>query len=109
MGWHIDEELVALIELVISELASNAVRHTEHPIEIRLSRTEATVRVEVEDDSYRLPPLSPEEKLSERVEDVATGGRGLVLVRAFATRWGTQPQGLTKYIWAEFDLEVTDK
>jgi anti-sigma regulatory factor (Ser/Thr protein kinase) len=109
LGWGIDEELVAPIELVVSELASNAVRHTEHPIEIRLSRTEATVRIEVEDDSYRLPPFDPKDQRFERLEDVATGGRGLVLVRAFASRWGTQPQGLTKYMWAEFDLEPAEK
>jgi hypothetical protein len=63
----------------------------------------------VEDDSYRLPPFDPEDQRFERLEDVATGGRGLVLVRAFASRWGTQPQGLTKYIWAEFDLEPAQK
>ena len=98
-AWQVDEDVVDTAELVLSELASNAVRQSEDPIVVVLALREDHLRVEVHDTSHRMPVLPKED-----VDDDATSGRGLLLVEALASRWGVQSDGLGKRVWAEFDL-----
>ncbi|WAX78425.1 ATP-binding protein [Streptomyces sp. KMM 9044] len=76
------------VELVVAELAADAVTHGRIPgrdAELRLSRnTEgARVRVEVSDArGERLPVPAPDG------EPLAGGGRGLALVSALVEEWG---------------------
>jgi anti-sigma regulatory factor (Ser/Thr protein kinase) len=91
---------VATAELVLSELVTNAARHGEGPIEVRLGLAEGVLRIEVEDDSHRTPP----DVVAEEVDHDATSGRGLLLVQELATRWGVESGGLSKRVWAELDL-----
>ncbi|MFG2812432.1 ATP-binding protein [Streptomyces sp. NPDC048410] len=86
------------VALVVAELAANAVLHGRVPgrdFELRLHRESDHVRVEVSDthpDHPKLPAPDP----------TAEGGRGLLLVEAAATRWGTSPRtGPGKTVWAE--------
>lgn len=82
-------------ELVIAELASNAVTHgrvTGRDFEIRLALGADHVRVEVSDTrSEALPSLQalPDEH-----------GYGLVLVQALSTAWGVKPRPVGKTVWA---------
>ncbi|NUV61636.1 ATP-binding protein [Streptomyces sp. CAI-85] len=90
---------------VTAELAANAATHGRTPgrdFELRLSLTAAHARVEVSDTRPdRLPP-SPDAPLAP--PDTATTGRGLLLVDAFATRWGCEQRTqLVKTVWAEVD------
>ncbi|MFE4637637.1 ATP-binding protein [Streptomyces sp. NPDC056773] len=89
------------VELVVGELAANAVLHGRVPgrdFEVRLGYDGLRVRVEVSDArGDRLP--------SEAVVDPwsAEGGRGLVLVRALAREWGVAPRergAPGKTVWA---------
>ncbi|MDO0917313.1 SpoIIE family protein phosphatase [Streptomyces sp. DT2A-34] len=81
------------MELILSELVTNAIRYGAGPIHVRLIR-DRTLICEVADGSSTSPHLRYAATTDE-------GGRGLFLVSQMAERWGTRytPQG--KVIWAE--------
>jgi len=83
------------VELIVSELATNAVTHAATPFTVRLI-VGSTVRVELADGSPAPPVLR---RPSSRV----AGGRGLVIVEEFADRWGSYPVDNGKVVWAEVD------
>ncbi|MGW3495420.1 SpoIIE family protein phosphatase [Streptomyces sp. NPDC001020] len=84
------------MELVLSELITNAIRYGSEPIRARLIH-DRTLICEVADGSSTSPHLRYAATTDE-------GGRGLFLVSQIAERWGTRytPQG--KVIWAELAL-----
>ncbi|WP_369387789.1 SpoIIE family protein phosphatase [Streptomyces sp. CG1] len=90
------EELAFTTELVVSELVTNAIRHAEGPIRLRLIR-ERTLICEVSDGGITTPHLRHPRALDE-------GGRGLLLVSQFTQRWGTRFAPKGKVIWAEQPL-----
>jgi CheY-like chemotaxis protein/anti-sigma regulatory factor (Ser/Thr protein kinase) len=81
--------------LVVSELVTNAITHGQSDCELRLSMTEAAMRIEVADHGAGTPD-------PRRTDDSAEHGRGLHLVSALSTAWGVQvaPDG-GKLVWAE--------
>ncbi|WSR03844.1 SpoIIE family protein phosphatase [Streptomyces sp. NBC_01210] len=89
-------ELAFAMELVLSELITNALRYGSAPVTVRLLR-DRTLTCEVSDGSSTSPHLRYAATMDE-------GGRGLFLVAQMAERWGTRytPQG--KVIWAELSL-----
>lgn len=93
--WGLDD-LVFTTELVVSELVTNAIRHADGPVRLRLIRERALV-CEVFDGGATAPHLRHPRAMDE-------GGRGLLLVSQLAQRWGTRfvPDG--KIIWAEQSL-----
>jgi len=98
-GWSLDD-IVADAQLVVSELASNAVLHARTGVRLTLhSDGKFRVRIELRDDSPRPPaPVA--------FSDDATSGRGLSMVNALSTSWGFGRQGSGKTVWAE--LVVAD-
>ncbi|HEU5390288.1 MAG TPA: SpoIIE family protein phosphatase [Streptosporangiaceae bacterium] len=80
-------------ELVVSELVTNAIRHAQSPIQLRLIR-DRTLICEVSDGSSTAPHL-------RRARAFDEGGRGLLLVSRLALRWGTRQTPHGKTIWAE--------
>lgn len=90
----VGDDVLASIELLVSELVTNAVLHasTAPRLAIRLSR--ATVRIEVYDDDPTIPRPLPFD--TERI-----GGRGLYIVDAMSERWGAEPAGAGKVVWFE--------
>ncbi|MFI2205309.1 SpoIIE family protein phosphatase [Streptomyces sp. NPDC020192] len=90
------EELAFTLELVVSELVTNAIRHAEAPIRLRLIRNR-TLICEVSDGSATAPHLRHPRAMDE-------GGRGLLLVSQFTQRWGTRFVPGGKVIWAEQSL-----
>ncbi|WUI97471.1 SpoIIE family protein phosphatase [Streptomyces sp. NBC_00391] len=86
-------ELGFSMELVLSELVTNAVRYGGEPIHLRLIYDRSLI-CEVADGSSTSPHLRYAATTDE-------GGRGLFLVSQLTERWGTRytPQG--KVIWAE--------
>lgn len=96
LGWHVSDELL----LVVSELATNAVRHGSGEMEVRLHPDGQQVRVEVLDDGGR--PI-PEPIGAPPLESI--GGRGLHLVRSVSRAWGSgyDARGRT-LVWAELPL-----
>ncbi|MFE2545823.1 SpoIIE family protein phosphatase/ATP-binding protein [Actinacidiphila glaucinigra] len=89
-------ELAFGMELVLSELITNAIRYGSAPIGVRLL-LDRTLTCEVSDGSSTSPHLRYAATTDE-------GGRGLFLVAQVAERWGTRytPEG--KVIWAEQPL-----
>lgn len=94
--WGLDEAAFA-VELMLSELVTNAIRHGSGPVRVRLLHGR-TLICEVCDASNTAPHL-------RRAASTDEGGRGLFLVAQLARSWGTRylPQG--KVIWAECDLD----
>jgi hypothetical protein len=80
--------------LVVSELVTNAVVHARSDVVVTLSLAGEAVRLSVEDGSRMPPAPRPSPALDE-------SGRGLALVAAAASRWGTDVGGDGKVVWVE--------
>ena len=90
------------MELILSELITNAIRYGAGPIHVRLIR-DRTLICEVADGSSTSPHLRYAATTDE-------GGRGLFLVSQMAERWGTRYTPHGKVIWAEQSLpEITQQ
>jgi anti-sigma regulatory factor (Ser/Thr protein kinase) len=94
------ETRVRVIQLLTSELIANAVLHGTPGgrLCVRVTRTDGTFRVEVEDASSAVPRLVP-------ITRDGSGGRGLALVDRLSDRWGyerREPDGKT--VWFEVAL-----
>ncbi|MGX1250516.1 serine phosphatase RsbU (regulator of sigma subunit) [Streptomyces ambofaciens] len=76
------EDLTDSVELLVSEVVTNAVRYASKPVTLRLLRTDV-LRCEVGDDVPQLPRLRQARATDE-------GGRGLYLVNRLARRWGAR-------------------
>jgi serine phosphatase RsbU (regulator of sigma subunit)/anti-sigma regulatory factor (Ser/Thr protein kinase) len=87
-------ELVDDIELVTTELVTNAVLHGGGLVRFHLRALPNGLRIEVADSTTEGPVLVP------GAEDAGTG-RGLVLVAKLAERWGIERAPSGKTLWAE--------
>jgi anti-sigma regulatory factor (Ser/Thr protein kinase) len=83
------------IELLVSELATNAVLHAGTGLRLTLCRSRQCVRVEVRDGNPRPP------KVILRPDPMRPGGRGMCLVNAIADDWGVDLTDDGKTIWFE--------
>lgn len=96
-SWGVEEEIdVAL--LVVSELVTNAVAHTQGEVRLDLTLSADRLRIAVNDASPR-SPVRPAD-----VDWSATGGRGLLIVEATTSSWGSVPLSGGKQVWAEVPL-----
>ncbi|MCX5050766.1 MULTISPECIES: SpoIIE family protein phosphatase [unclassified Streptomyces] len=87
------EDLSDSVELLVSEVVTNAVRYATRPVTLRLLRTDV-LRCEVGDDVPQLPRLRQARATDE-------GGRGLYLVNKLARRWGATRLSTGKVVWFE--------
>ncbi|MDA8287931.1 MAG: ATP-binding protein [Actinomycetota bacterium] len=78
-------------ELLVSELASNAIRYAPGRFEVRVQLT-PMIRIEVRDASERMPSMMTPRTDVER-------GRGLRIVNELATSWGVEPELGGKVVW----------
>lgn len=105
-GWGLAErgDLVDTAELLVSELATNALLRPHGPKDmggtptasrftLTLSAAHGLLRCEVADSGRHTP----------RVLDAggAENGRGMFLVEAFALRWGRRQDGPGRTVWFE--------
>ncbi|MEV5755863.1 ATP-binding protein [Streptomyces tendae] len=86
-------------ELVVTELATNVIKHVGEgaTATLVLEREGERLRVEVHDKSPSLPSLSPAGCDEEC-------GRGLHLLAAVAANWGTVLTAVGKSVWCEITL-----
>ncbi|KDN84206.1 ATP-binding SpoIIE family protein phosphatase [Kitasatospora cheerisanensis] len=84
------------VELLVSELVTNAVRVARSEVQLQLIRVDKLL-VEVSDDNHNLPSLEPADSLSEH-------GRGLNLVSKLAEKWGTARKAVGKVVYFEMPL-----
>ncbi|MFH8488350.1 SpoIIE family protein phosphatase [Streptomyces longisporoflavus] len=89
------QELNDSVELLVSEVVTNAVRYASRPVTLRLLRTDV-LRCEVGDDVPQLPRLRQARATDE-------GGRGLYLVNRMARRWGATRLSTGKVVWFELN------
>lgn len=101
-------DFYADLDLLISELASNAIRHGGGLAEVRLSATGAGVRVSVADHDPRAPIVRPRVGLRP-TGTLEEGGRGMHLVTALAHDWGVERRldARGKCVWFELTLQPT--
>jgi anti-sigma regulatory factor (Ser/Thr protein kinase) len=85
-------EVLEPVELMVSELATNAVRHADSPFEVVVDSTDAQVRIEVSDDGPGAPARRSPDPLSP-------SGRGLWIVDLLADQWGVTPVAGGKRVW----------
>ncbi|MFJ9850637.1 SpoIIE family protein phosphatase [Streptomyces sp. NPDC101150] len=101
-SWQVTQEMdVAL--LVVSELVTNAIAHTQGEVRLDLTLAADRLRIAVNDASPRAPvkPVS--------VDWEATGGRGLLLVEAMSVSWGSVPLSGGKQVWSEVALSPRER
>jgi anti-sigma regulatory factor (Ser/Thr protein kinase) len=89
LGRH---EQCDLIELLVSELVTNVVVHTDSGVELHLSQFDGYIRVGVSDRGGGTVQIRDAD---------ADGGRGLQLVEALAQRWGVDARHDGKTVWFE--------
>ncbi|MCW2573080.1 MAG: stage sporulation protein [Frankiales bacterium] len=92
-----DAHLSGLLDealLLVTELVTNAVVHAGTEIELRMETSSAGLRVEVIDRSPgSLPVINP------APAEAREGGRGVFLLDALATEWGTRHFSGGKSVW----------
>ncbi|WP_141843697.1 MEDS domain-containing protein [Humibacillus xanthopallidus] len=92
-AWGMDD-LDGDAAIVISELATNALRHAETPFRAVLDRQQDGVRLGVEDAAH--------DPLARRSPDsYDLSGRGVDIVEALSRRWGWTELPSGKLVWAE--------
>jgi anti-sigma regulatory factor (Ser/Thr protein kinase) len=87
-------DLLADAELVVSELATNAIIHAKSTFSVDVSCQNSTVRISVRDGSS-LPPTVRD------AGPTAGFGRGMRLVDMLSDAWGVDTTATGKVIWAE--------
>lgn len=90
--WELDD-MIDDLQLVLSELVTNAVLHARSAVDVVLSVGEGTIELAVADTDARVPTPLLAERMSEE------GGRGLALVNAISDEWGVTHRGAGKQIW----------
>ncbi|MFE3068877.1 ATP-binding protein [Streptomyces sp. NPDC059247] len=108
--WHFPDEGIEVARLLVSELATNAIRHAR-PTKTSEAATHSVgigtivLPLWTTDGGIILAVSDPDPRpLALRASDAsATGGRGLVLIQTMANRWGYSPTGPHpgKVVWAE--------
>ena len=88
-GW---DGLRDVVELLISEIVTNAVRHTRSTTVVVHLQAYDELEAAVYDTSVRPPQLRP-------AQDWDENGRGLAVVQALADEWGTQQLPDGKCVW----------
>ncbi|MFJ2648240.1 ATP-binding protein [Streptomyces sp. NPDC087420] len=98
-----ERDCAEVAELLISELVTNALVHTERGAVVTATVADSRLRVEVRD--FAAPPAGPP-LAPVRAADDATHGRGLALVRSLADDWGIRTRPLGKVVWFEMNGEA---
>jgi hypothetical protein len=89
------QRLASDAALIASELSANAVIHARTSFRVVVARFGPVVRIAVHDANPQLP-------VALRVDAASSSGRGIPIVSALATTWGSEPTfGGGKVVWAE--------
>ncbi|MER5982814.1 ATP-binding protein [Streptomyces sp. NPDC001787] len=92
----VTEDALGTLELVTSELVTNAVRYGTEPGDsflVKVGAQPGSCRIEVHDTCRRRPRIRP-------ASDERVRGRGMHLVEALAVQWGVNDREFGKIVWA---------
>ncbi|MER6999862.1 ATP-binding protein [Streptomyces sp. NPDC000410] len=100
--WGVDPTAAEGTELVVSELATNVLKHVGEgtAATLVLESLQRVIRVEVHDESHVVPVLA------RSICDTECG-RGLHLLAGMAAEWGTLLTATGKAVWCELPLELS--
>jgi anti-sigma regulatory factor (Ser/Thr protein kinase) len=90
------DDLLDTAQLLLTELLSNALRHSETPILVAAALRDGRLRVDVTDSGHRMPKM-------REAGPGETAGRGLRLVDSLSAAWGVTPLEHGKRVWFEVD------
>ena len=82
------------VALLVSEVATNALVHGAGDVRVDVRTQGGSVRIEVSDDSTALPV--PRDAGTD-----GESGRGMALVQALSSDWGTEARPDGKTVWFE--------
>jgi anti-sigma regulatory factor (Ser/Thr protein kinase) len=83
---------VGAVELMVSELATNSVKHAHSNFKVSIDDARGEIRVEVRDTGRGQPVLRSPAPLEP-------SGRGLRIVEALSRAWGTADSPHGKTVW----------
>ncbi len=98
-AWE-DDELLADVALVVTELATNAVVHARSEFTVTVVSLEGSVRICVRD-------AAPNKWMEKAAPLMASHGRGLELVAALTNSWGKSAADGGKVVWAALEARRT--
>lgn len=92
------EDLADTAGLIVSELATNVLKHAGTDIRLTLERDDRQLRLEVHDDSSTSVRAREARPLDQ-------GGRGLEIVSILSSNWGVRPDRRGgKSVWAALEV-----
>jgi len=98
LGGLVPPEVLIDLELLISEMVTNSVKHSgrsDRHVDVSIRAGPDVVRVEVRDGGRGFEPIP-----LAAPPPPGAGGWGLFIVDRVATRWGAKPGGV---VWAQLD------
>ncbi|MBE4741418.1 ATP-binding protein [Streptomyces caniscabiei] len=100
LGLALNEELAQDLKLLTGELVANSVMHTRAACVVSVRWTGQRLRVEVTD-------VDPTTVRPSQARSADENGRGLFLVAALATEWGSHPCAAGKKTWFELTVPTS--
>ncbi|SHN17673.1 Anti-sigma regulatory factor (Ser/Thr protein kinase) [Streptomyces yunnanensis] len=103
--WGAAQQVRDDVELVVTELFTNAVRHTDsEKVGCEITLVGAHIRIEITDEGG--PCVSAPHARPGTLDQ--EGGRGLLLVCALSESWGTRPDdsGRGQVVWADLPYQT---
>ncbi|MFG2022036.1 ATP-binding protein [Actinomadura geliboluensis] len=102
IGDRVPDEVAGLVELVVSELCTNAVEHTASGEDggsfvLELELQDGHVRVAVVDMGAQTRPAVNDEPSGPD----AVSGRGLFIVESVSKAWGSESVRVGRRVWAD--------
>lgn len=95
----VPQDVLDRVALLVSELATNAIRHGGTDFIVRVKQTDSEIAIEIADAGEGTPTL-------RKAQPRDASGRGLRIVEALADSWGVRPEpnGEGKTVWFTLSL-----
>ncbi|MEO9323370.1 ATP-binding protein [Nocardioides sp. C4-1] len=102
-AWGVDDDRSDTAVLCLSELVTNAVIHTGAPAEVRAVLEGDVLTVLVRDRGNHRGARPTDGSVDVREEPLRVHGRGLQLVAALSSRWGSDLDAVGTTVWFVLD------
>jgi anti-sigma regulatory factor (Ser/Thr protein kinase) len=99
-GWGISQ-VADVAQVIVTELVANGVRHARTPMRLVVTVRRRYLHIYVHDQAAGRPRIVDPDAQPDG------GGRGLLVVEALASSWGTAATGDGKFVWATVRLPVS--